>query len=382
MPVGERDLAIDKALTELCGLTPFLSLVTPVNVPEARAAFLAGDEPEFEYRPLPDLDDLQARLDAIRPEEASDPAIASMATSLVRHLNDRLEMLRHRDSERFFLISVEMFGHVDEGTYELASRLLEEKPAKGGERSTVSAEEFAEAARRELDSYRDAYPEMAAEVLISSSVPGVMVESGNLQVGSDVRIGRDRVDPLIQHEVGTHIVTFENGRSQPLHMLSHGLAGYDELQEALGVLAEHLAGGIPPSRLRVLAYRVMAAHLRAEGAEFRETFDRLLEWGCSRRVAFSTVMRAYRSGGMTKDAIYLRGLVKLLDYLARGASLEPLFVGKISFEAVPLIFDLMERRVLNEPPLKPRFLERSSARQRLTEIQRGVGVEEIGGLAA
>ena len=39
-------------------------------------------------------------------------------------------------------------------------------------------------------------------------------------------------------------------------------------------------------------------------------------------------MRVFRSGGMTKDAIYLRGLVELLEHLGAGGSLDPLWLGK------------------------------------------------------
>ena len=48
-----------------------------------------------------------------------------------------------------------------------------------------------------------------------------------------------------------------------------------------------------------------------------------------------TALRVYRGGGLTKDAIYLRGLRDLLAYLSAGHDLEPLYVGKIALEHVP-----------------------------------------------
>ena len=41
-------------------------------------------------------------------------------------------------------------------------------------------------------------------------------------------------------------------------------------------------------------------------------------------------MRIYRGGGLTKDAVYLRGLLQILRYLREGGELEPLFVGKVA----------------------------------------------------
>lgn len=382
MPVSEGDLALDRALYELCGLTPLLSMVTPTNVTQVRAAFFAGEEPQFEYRPLPDIDALQERLDAISPEDAEDPSIYTMIERLVGELNLRLEMFRNRGSDKFFLVSVEMFGHVDEATLGLANRILEREPQTRMKEPTISAAEFADRANEELEHYRRGYPEMRASVRLSRSRPGVMVETGVLHISEDTRIAQSRITQLLQHEVGTHIVTFENGNAQPLQMLGLGLAGYDELQEALGVLAEHLSGGIRTSRLRVLAYRVIAAHMRSEGAEFRETFDHLNGIGCGRGTAFTTTMRAYRSGGMTKDVIYLRGLARLLAHLGSGGELEPLFLGKISFDSIPVIAELRKREVLREPPLIPRFLSYADADARLSEIAQGRDLLEIAGVAA
>ena len=89
-------------------------------------------------------------------------------------------------------------------------------------------------------------------------------------------------------------------------------------------------------------------------------------------------MRAHRSGGMTKDALYLGGLTRLLTYLQEGGRLDPLLVGKISLADEPLVADLLERGVLVEPPLRPRFLESREALDRLARIQEGAGIHGAG----
>jgi uncharacterized protein (TIGR02421 family) len=384
MPVSESDLALDHKLSKICGLLPLLSLVTPVNVAEAQQRFFDGEEPGFAYRDLPDLSVIEGQLDDLSSEDADDPVIAHMAEGLLRELRLRLELLSSRDSNSFFLTSVELYGHVEDTTLGAARRILAAAPEPAPEAEKVGAVALADHARHELDIYRREYPELAASVQISSTTSGVMVEAGNLYISSDIRVSGQRVYPLLQHEVGTHIVTYENGRAQPLHMLSLGLAHYDELQEALGVLAEYLCGGLPPSRLRVLAYRVIAAHLRGENATFRETYGQLTELGCSRMVAFTTVMRAYRSGGMTKDAIYLRGLMRLLALIEDmdEVDLTPMLVGKVSFESLPLVRELLDRSILSSPPLVPRYLMLPEARKRMRKVQNGLDVLEVGGIAA
>ena len=384
MSVGESDLAIDRRLSEICGLLPMLQLLTPTNVPEQRRAFLEGvtDEPEFTYRDLPDLDGLADELAAINPEEAADPVLIHMIRGMYRELERRLELLATRNTDQFLLASIEHYGHVDKNLLEQAHRVLEEIPPGPPADVYVDAHELAGRANLELDHYRRVFPELSTLVHVSETVAGVMVENGDLFIGIDTSIAEDRVEQLIQHEVGVHVVTFVNGSAQPIRMLAVGLSGYEETQEALGVLAEHLSGGLRPKRLRAFALRVVAADSVSGRAAFRETYDTLIDLGAGQNRAFTTAMRAHRSGGMTKDALYLSGLNRLLTYLQEGGRLDPLLVGKISLADEPLVADLLERGVLVDPPLKPRFLESREALGRLARIKEGAGIMELGGVAA
>ena len=80
-----------------------------------------------------------------------------------------------------------------------------------------------------------------------------MVSNGNLLIGRKAKIPASRVDALVQHEVGTHLLTYFNGRAQPFQMLYTGLAGYEEMQEGIAVLSEYLVDGLSVPRLRLLA---------------------------------------------------------------------------------------------------------------------------------
>lgn len=383
MSVGADDLAIDRELSEIAGALPLLRLITPVNVAEQRARFENGKVgiPEFDYRPLPDLEPIAARLEEVVPERANDPAVGHLGAALKRELATRLELLSARGTPRFFLAAVDLFGHVDSRLHELALELIALEP-EDGDGETLSAQEVAAKARQEIDRYQKVYPELSARVEVSETSSGVMVENGDLFIGADTRISADHVEALLHHEVGVHVLTYANGSAQPLHMLAVGLAGYDENQEALGVLAEHLAGGLRHTRLRTFAYRVVAAHMRSEEASFQDTYERLMELGAGERNAFSTTMRAHRAGGLTKDAIYLRGLVRLCRHLAAGGNIEGMFIGKVGLEDEPLVAELRQREVLTPPPLRPRFLDFPSARRRLDEIRAGAAIHHMTGAFA
>ena len=274
MPVTERDLKVDRELAEIAGQLPLLSLITPINVPEARRAFFAGDEPVFVYRDLPDLDEISNRLDRTDPTTPDDATVSHLAEGLIKELKLRLEFLRHRDTDQALFIAVELFGHVEDKTLTLAEKILGASSVGESAEKTISAEEFAVLAESEVGRYRDMYPELSARVLLTDSRPSVMVEAGDLYIPMKTRIEVAAVPSLLAHEIGTHVLTFANGRCQPLQMLSLGLAGYDELQEAMGVLAEHLTGGLAFARLRTLASRVLVAHRRTSGSDFSRSAQR------------------------------------------------------------------------------------------------------------
>ena len=97
----------------------------------------------------------------------------------------------------------------------------------------------------------------------------------------------------------------------------------------------------------------------------------------SPKPAFGVTMRVHRGGGLTKDAVYLRGLDRLLRYLAEGNDLEPLLVGKLALEYVPVVQELLLRKVLRAPRLRPRWLERPGTTDRIDALRDGKTVLDL-----
>jgi uncharacterized protein (TIGR02421 family) len=174
------------------------------------------------------------------------------------------------------------------------------------------------------------------------------------------------------------VVTYWNGRAQPFRLLASGLANHDELQEGLAVFTEYLVGGLTPARLKTLAGRVLAAQAVVEGATFMDTFLLLRnDHGFSARAGYLIAMRVHRGGGFIKDAVYLRGLLKVMDYLKAGGRLETLFVGKMAAEHSPVIEELLRRQVLIPPPLRPSYLDMPDTHYRIERIRLGVDLEDL-----
>lgn len=377
---------VDRELADVADSFDFLLAVTPINSTQAWREFKQEKfehTPELFYRPLPvDPVVLQRRLYDVPVEAVEDPALFHLFRQKQVEVGRQLSMLTDRDTPRFLFGSLQLFGGVEDDLFERAVGLLDVFPPRSRDdatKGTLDAETFAERARTELEHYREVWPEMDGRVEVRDDIAsGLMVSHGSLLVGRETRIPLSRVEALLQHEVGTHVVTYHNGRAQPFRQLHSGLAGYEALQEGLAVLAEYLVGGLNRPRLRLLAGRVVAARHMLDGATFVEVFRELNRThGFAQRVAFVATLRTYRGGGLTKDAVYLRGLLSVLDYLENGGELDPLFVGKIAIEHIPMMDELRWRGVLKEPPLKPRYLERPDTSARLERVRQGVNVTEL-----
>jgi uncharacterized protein (TIGR02421 family) len=374
---------VDRSLCAIEHAFDLLLLTSPVNGASARSRFEADRSernPQFHYRLLPmDPDLLKRRLFAIEMEAIDDPALADLFQDKREELDTQLTMLGERESANFRFSSQRLYGTVSDELHAVAIDLLATIPkARRAPGARVDAAGFRDAALAELDWYRHSFPALRTGVDIRPDLVGLMVSEGNLLIGADLQLEPARVAPLIQHEVGTHVLTYVNGRAQPLEQLSLGLAGYDELQEGLAVFSEYLVGGLDRLRMRLLAARVVAARSVEQGAEFVETY-RLLrdEHGFSAAGAWDITVRVHQSGGFTRDFIYLRGVLELLRLLRKGVDLESLYVGKIAAKHIAIVEELRYRNILRRPPLSPRFLHAAGARERMDAARRGLTPREM-----
>ncbi len=375
----------DAELSALNETFNYLLAVTPVNAEQAFVEFKENrfeSEPVFHYRLLAiDPEELKRRLYSISLERIEDPTMAYLLRDKRIELDRQISLIEDRDTPRFLYGSLQLFPPVEDELMRLAETILNNLHSSADSEISdkLNAAGVAERARSEIEYYRNIYPEMSATVQIQTDIPpGLMVSQGNLLIGHRTSFSASRLEALLQHEVGTHIVTYFNGRAQPLRQLYSGLPNYEQLQEGLAVLSEYLVGGLNASRLRLLAARVVAVRRLTEGASFVDVFRELYQiHGFATRTSFNITMRVFRGGGLTKDAVYLRGLIELLQYLAEGNEIESLFVGKIGAEHVSIIRELQWREVLRPTPLVPRYMSFPQTAEKLKQLQNGLTVIDL-----
>ena len=366
---------VDRALVDLDAEIDWLLALNPVGVDELWTGFEASGRktlPPLRYveRDV-DLHAARERLLALPVEEIESPLLSGLLAEKQRELERQIELVRLCGTDGFINASLDLFGDVSPSLLTLARDILESVGPGLPIEAEAGIDEVLEAAQAELDWYRQRCPGFECDIVVSDDLSSLMMVShGRFYIDAGIRIPRARIQPLLQHEMGTHMVTRHNGSRQALRQLEVGLTHYDPLQEGLGVLAEYLSGYLPGGRLRMLAARVVAAEMAIHREGAAAIFDVLHNThGLPTDDAFDVTVRALRGGGLTKDAVYLRGLRELVRHLSAGGSLETLWLGKMPLTLVPLIEELHARGVLADPLLRPRYLEYPEASERLSRVR-------------
>ncbi|MGX5842468.1 flavohemoglobin expression-modulating QEGLA motif protein [Mesorhizobium sp. ArgA1] len=368
----------DRALDNVASTFDFLLAVTPINAELAWREFQAGAferVPTLLYRPLElEVANQKRKLYSISLDHLEDTLLTRLLSEKQQELDLQLSMLAARETPRFIELGRALYGSVEPSLAARARAILERLPrfASVARQTGLDAATIATAARDMIAGYRAAYSDFDASVEIRGDLPaGLLVSRNRLLVSRDTNLPPERLAALLSHEIGVHLLTYFNGAAQGLAIFCSGLAGYEGMQEGLAVLAEYLVGGMTAPRLRLIAARVIACQAMLDGATFEEAF-RLLRGDLDDREAFNVVLRVYRGGGLAKDAIYLRGLLQILDHLRNGGSLTPFWMGKISAAHFGAIQELNARGLLRAPRLEPAFLSSDAARPRLRKAMAGI----------
>jgi uncharacterized protein (TIGR02421 family) len=369
---------VDGKLDSISSSFDFLLSISPINTREALGQFKAGkcrQAPDFRYRPLavdPEL--AKRRLYAIDFHRVEDPVLEVLFAEKRREIDQQLTMLQARNTPAFRYASLMLYGPVKPELLEVAEEILANVDWSGPPAAAddlVGPLEIRDAARGAVARYRAGSRDFPVQIAFREDIAaGLMVSGRRLYISAATRMRRDRLDALLQHEIGVHLVTYFNGSAQGLKIFRTGLAGYEGIQEGLGVFAEYAAGGLTRSRLRLLAARVLIVQQMIDGADFAECFHLLrASHGFGERGAFNIVARVYRSGGLAKDAIYLLGFSKVIAMLAAGEDLEPFWFGKIAAAHVPVVRELELRGLLHRPRFMPEFLARPEAQARIAALR-------------
>lgn len=341
---------IDQLLVRAEQAVNLYGTVTPSNWQEERDRFLSWskDDPAFTYSvsrtlkahvqdirdeleryhdtlqhsPLPD-----DRIDTLRKYYLDTLEDAVYRTDIVLNLGDR-ETVRHR--------SQHLWGTPDPETITLAQDILDGKARILDDLVDIQdrwtdADRF----RNDLETLFQQFDLYGWDVTYTEKTTHVDPINKQVRIrgSAEARINA-RHDRLLLHEFGVHVLRAANGWKQPHTLFAVGLHRYETTEEGITTFLEYATGLLSEQLLRRYALRVLAVQSVLDYNSFPETFSLLAAY-TDNETAFYTTMRAHRSGGLSKDHIYLQGFRKIRDHVQQTENLhalDDLYMGKIPLE--------------------------------------------------
>ena len=377
---NKRVWNIDKKLSQIADSFDFILSLTPVNVQQAWEHFKKNKfsiKPQFLYRPLSfEISHLKRQLFNLPIDEIEDPTLYEIFSSKRDEVDLQLTILESRDKGSVLWASAHMYGTPDDNIINVAKRILDIQENKVNNHTKISADSLLKMAQEEINFYKKLYPGFNPKVKIRSDIVSkAIVSDGNLYIYKYSSFTQKEAISLLNHEIGTHILTYINGKTQKLSLLHVGLNGYEEMQEGLAIIAEYLSDSLSINRLRVLSARVIAVDSIIKGADFIEVFRLLRNYGFEEKDSFMIATRVFRGGGFVKDAIYLRGFLRLLEIFRDIDDIYLLYTGKYSFEHIPFIKELVLRGVVYKPAVMPKYIIKND--KKLQRLKTGLNIDTI-----
>ncbi|MFT4553525.1 MAG: hypothetical protein ACI9S8_002165 [Chlamydiales bacterium] len=352
--LDEVTKSVDYSIFKLLQNISFLEFINPKNIETEKNSFFSSNfrkAPNFKYRPIDiDVPELKRKLYSLPIQDIPDPTFQKMYQETIDGQTEQLEMLSLRGDNKFLYSSLKYFGEPENIDILNAKFILHCNKFNFNDQDyeTMDANEVADEVRQVIKKYG-----FRCQVEISKRIPSRALFSPTkrtLKIKSGETFTRLSAKALGHHEIGVHMLTTANAIKQPLKILRVGLPVNTLTQEGLAILSEYLSGTLNIERIKMLAYRVLAVEHMIKYQNFNETFLYLLdECKLNQDDAYYLCVRVYRSGGFTKDYLYLRGFRMIMDYYKSGKSLDNLLLGKTALPYLPVLDELVNRGILKPP---------------------------------
>lgn len=361
---------LDQKLFQMASIveTNLLKFINPQNSTEQKSKFFEllsrGEkyEPGFSYIPRnplysyfamnPLLDTYMRELKEMIKEVSMDE-LGVIFESEILDLLDKIEMIKSIGTENFSGNSESYYGSIDRKTLSFAKEFVEKKVE---EKFTPISFDFA---INEINSFleKKKLPHRVKVREPSGARFAVINSSKEVLVNSDTIFSKEMLARLIAHEIETHIYRYENGVRQPYKLLAHGFSRETtQTEEGLAVCVEKMKGVSSNTQIKEYAGRVIAINT-AQKHCFTETFQEMCKY-FSEDDSFRLTLRAKRGiknqekpGAFFKDALYLRGMLHVEEFL-KEHSYKELYFAKCAIEDIPLVRAIAG---LKEPKYLPDF---------------------------
>lgn len=364
MAIAELDLE------RLNSLVPTIQLLSqrlrlahhsrPMNLDDARKEVLESIgrgqvvNPELAY-PVEESDLRAIALDALRATEAGATEWDVLVHKEITRQLTASTAMRSHSHERITEETADRFGRPSEDLLLTAKRILDEVPAY-----TSDAPHAASATKERVEAALGTGGFDGWRVVASKSMQAKMAvrsRDRRIRISSHATFSDAEIDRLIAHEIGTHVLRYEQGLRQPLSLLAIPLGVAEPTEEGLAVFNEARMGLLQDADLRKYALRVVAADVALRGS-FSEVVEALLPH-TDAGAAVDIAIRAKRGfrhvdqpGAHLKDIAYLKGYLEMVRRQRRDPEAYDLLMSvKQPAANLPLVRELWEDGQLLRWPL-------------------------------
>jgi len=344
---------IDSNLDRLVKKIELLNYINPLNIESEKKHFFSSKfnyEPNFKYPKIRfNGYKLHRLFFSQRLERIKDEDIRNLYKDIIYEYSGLIECIETiGQGKKFYYNSLKSFGTPTERDIENAKFILRFDNSDFEEDllplyNVDDAIDYFEAfrTRYDFDFTIKKSTNIAAAAMVQNNTKTLLLRKNH-------KFSKNQLKVLANHEIGVHLVTTFNSINQPLKIFSNGFPNNVETQEGLAVYSEYKSGCLTITRLKELAYRVIATDSLAKGYNFSDTFHLLHnQYKVNRDKAFSITIRVHRGGGFTKDHLYLTGLKKLYSYAKDENDLDVLLTGKVTLEYKEVITKLQSLGLAN-----------------------------------
>lgn len=318
--------ALSRVWTPLQWMTPLnlddlqRELTSILQDPTGTHARLVPVYREIDFSRVRQHLDLLPPLITSAPESLQDLLEADMTSRLAL-----LSALRDRNDDALSSWARKRTGLPSPETIAEATKTLQDTSCTPFENLTVSARELKTRIQTALNGYHLTnwnvviQPAMAAKASVIGS-------QNLIRISERCLVSETEAKRLIAHEIGGHVLRWENARRQPLTLAAHPLGVTAPTEEGLAALTEEQLDVSTPDTRRTYALRALAVELaRTHG--ILELALELVNYGPISTAA-QLALRIKRGltqmeapGGLTKDHGYLSGLRATRRYLSEPVAL-------------------------------------------------------------
>jgi len=321
-------LLADTQLHQLLSSISFSQYLNPLNIEEAKKAFLDGENnPPFRYQPFTKADDFLYRLDAIRPR-SSHPfsRLFDQKIELVKLL---IIALRDRNTKAFDDLAQAQNWYPQSDQWKLlfpVSQPAQLEMTKTAHDLRVYLQQALQE-RQQYDWVVSLDSCMSARVLVQSAQKKIYIQRNALFSSNDL-------PRLVVHEIDVHAQRSINGEKQTLKIFQTGLPHSMSTEEGLAMIAEERTGLMNPNTLQTQTQLLWAIN-KSRSAGFRVLYEQL-KLRVGPRLSWIICLRVKRGlanpglpGVYAKDSIYLIGWLRLKQWLENGGDIRHLYVGGV-----------------------------------------------------